>query len=315
MKYLICKYDELSTRHFHISHMLDQLVEKFNEDYTFVELDAIGSNCDNQEKLINYFNQTFGNIPTCIISFSGVGSFNKYYKIICKVTKLIFIVDDIHHGKSIRNPRIPVISNSHMIFATYAYQFTKWGLPCPKTLHFFPHSARWLCDYNPDPINKILISGRISDIYPDREYAADKALENPNLFDILKCNINYRSSGEGICGKNFYDYLNKYICCFVDTARDYILAKIFEICASGSLLLCADTNIIHIMKQIGFENNINYISCSRDNFMDRVNWILHENNREQVDIIRTNGHELIKNQHMWNNRMDFFHMQISNNSK
>ena len=311
MKYLICKCNELSTRHFHISYMFEQLVENYN-DYMFVSFDNLILHSESEEQLKNYFINEYGSIPKYIISFSGVGSFVNYYKIICAVTQLIFIVDDIHHGKSVRNPRIPVIKKSHIIFATYAYQFEKWGLPKPTNLFFFPHSARWICEYNLNPINKVLISGRVSDVYPDRQHAIEQSIININLFDVLKCNVNYRTTDEGIYGKKFYNYLNKYICCFVDTARDYILAKTFEICASGSLLLCSDSNVKTQMKEMGFEDNINYVSCSKENFVEKVKWILDINNISQVNMIRTNGQELIKKKHMWIHRLEYFHNIIEN---
>ena len=312
MKYLICKYDDKSTTHYHITHMFDELIKKYSELYSYLIFENMTLHCESKEKLSNYFINEYGSIPKYIISFAGIGSFANYYKIICAVTQLIFIVDDIHHGKSVRNPRIPVIKKSQMIFATYAYQFERWGLPKPTKLFFFPHSARWTCEYNLNPINKVLISGRVSNIYPDREFALEKAKLHLDLFDVLKCDVNYRSLNEGVSGKKFYNYLNKYICCFVDTARDYILAKTFEICASGSLLLCSDSNVKSQMEKIGFINNINYISCSRENFMERVEWILNPDNINQVELIRKKGYEFIINNHTMYDRLNFFHEKIEN---
>jgi hypothetical protein len=310
MKYIIINYDKTSTCYFHITHIFDELVGKYQDMYSFLSLGELVENSKSKEQLEKYFFDRYQNIPKYIISFDGFKTFFLSYKIISAVTKLVFIVDDIHHAKSVKKYRIPVINSSEIILATYAYQFEKWGLPKPKNLHFFPHSARWICDFNKNPIKKILISGRISEIYVDRLFAYDYAKENTNYFDILNCNFSYRDSNidnnkDIICGKKFYDYLNKYLCCFVDTTRDYILAKTFEICASSSLLLCMDTNVSNIMEEIGFKNKINYISCTPNNFINMVNFILTDSNLDQINMIRYKGYELVKNNHTWENRMNY----------
>lgn len=317
--YLIINYDKSSTRHYHITHMFDYLTSLPNTKYFYIEYEELITHSSNVEDLNIFFISKFNQIPKYIIGYSGVGKFNSYYKIINKLTKLIFIIDDIHHSKSVRTPRIPVIKNSEIIFCTYSYQFERWGLPKPKNLYFFPHSCRWICDFNIDPINKILISGRISDIYPNRQFAYSYAINNLDKFDILKCNFDYRINDTNtnynsqlIYGEKYYHYLSKYVCCFVDTARDYILAKVFEICGSGSLLLCMDTNVKNIMKELGFIEDVNYISCSINNFDEKIKYITNKDNIENINFIRKNGYELIKKNHTWIQRMEFFINIIEN---
>jgi len=310
-KILIIRYDMKSTRHYHITNIFDYFVSNQSIKYDYIDMDILISNSNTIFNLKQYFYSTYNYLPKYIIAFGGVGSFNTIIDVLSQVTKLVLIIDDIHHSKSIQAARIQVIKKAEIVFCSYSYQFTMWGLPKPSNLYFFPHSARWICEYNSNPIDKILISGRISNIYPDREFAYNKASKYHSIFDILICNINYRENNietnDGIYGKKFYDYLNKYLCCFVDTARNYILAKIFEICASGSLLLCMDTdlNVKCVMNELGFKDNHNYISCTRENFMDKARWIVNKTNKTKVNTIRQNGHELIKTNHMWENRMNF----------
>ena len=299
---LIINYDKTSTCYSHFFEMFELLVVQTNSK--FINLKYLEKNEDNLEQ---YYLNTFGSIPKYIISFCGVGGFLNIYKKIIIYSKLVFIIDDIHHAKSVRNPRIPVISNSHLIFATYAYEFIRWGLPQPSKLYLYPHAARWIIDFNNNPINKILISGRISDIYSDRKFIYDIGIKNPDQYDILKVNMNYKDSNinsNTITGIKFYEYLNKYLCCFLDTAREYILAQVFEICASGSLLLYMNNEILDICEQIGFIDGINYISCTRENLQEKVNWILDPINLELVNKIRYQGYKLIKEKHTWNNRFD-----------
>lgn len=317
--YLIVNYEKSSSRHYHITHIFDHLVSSQEQKYFFIEMDELVSHSSNLTDLNDFFISKYKQIPKYIISFSGVGHFNPHYKILTQLTQLVFIIDDIHHAKSVRTPRIPVIKNSAIIFGSYSYQFERWKLPKPKKLYFFPHSCRWICDFNPKPINKILISGRISDAYPDRQFAHLYAKNNPQLFDILDCNVGYRIKASdvdnplAIFGEKFYLYLNKYLCCFVDTIRDCIVAKIFEICGSGSLLLCMDTNVGNVMSELGFIPDVNYISCSRDNFEEKINYITNVLNIDDINEIRKNGYELVKNKHTWKERMQFFTNIIENN--
>lgn len=299
---LIINYDKTSTCYSHFFDMFELIVE--NTDSEFINLKELESNIDNLEQ---YYLDTFGSIPKYIICFCGVGGFFNLYKKIIKFSKLVFIVDDIHHAKSVRNPRIPVISNSHLILATYAYEFIRWGLPQPSKLYLYPHAARWVIDFNNNPIKKVLISGRLSDIYPDRKFVTDIGIKNPDKYDILKANMNYKDPNQNsttIVGIKFYQYLNKYLCCFLDSAREYILAKVFEICASGSLLLYLNTEIIEEFKLLGFIDGENYISCTRDNLHEKVNWILDPNNLDQVNKIREQGYQLIKNKHTYIKRFE-----------
>lgn len=317
MKFLISEYDRKLTINFHITDILNYLVAN-NSDYVFFDLNEMFMNCDNEELLKNFFINKYKTIPKCIITFSNIGSFFQHYKIIIKVTKLVFIVEDIHHGKSVKKFRIPVIKNSSIIFANYSYIFTKYGLPLPQKLIFFPHSTRWIAKPKSNPIAKILISGRINDAYPDRQYVHSLSIqpEYSEYFSTLKCTFSYNESTDNcICGKKYIEYLNNYLCAFVETSRDYILAKTFEICGSGCLLLCMNTNVKNIMENIGFIDGENYISCTRDNIIEKVKWILNNDNRVLIDIIRINGYNLIKSNHTWKSRLNLFEDIINNTFK
>lgn len=310
MKYIFLDYDKTSTRDYHITSIMDELVAKDHENYGFMSFEELSENSTSVSKLHDFFTTKYNSIPKYIISYIGIGRFNGIHNTITNVSKLVFIADDIHHQGSAKRTRIPVLKSSTIVFSTYAYLYTKFGLGKPQKLYLFPHSAKWSCDYNEKPIRKILISGRVADAYPDRIFAKKIALQNKERFDVLECNFSYNESETNkvnlICGEKFYKYLNKYLCCFVDTARNYLMAKTFEICASGSLLLCMNVETVEVMRSIGFEDGVNYISCSRDNFNEKVNYILDLQNADEIDKIRTNGYELVKSKHMWTNRMDFF---------
>jgi len=225
---------------------------------------------------------------------------------LCPSISVVLFIDDIHHGPDHMGTRTQVIQSSKINFFTYGYVLDKSLYPKIPNNYFLPHSAQWIIGFNPNPINKILISGRVSDIYPDRKYLINLAKKTKSKFDVLKCNVPYRGviSESDIFGKNYYEYLNKYICCFVDTPRDYIVAKNFEICAGGSLLLCANSQLIDVYDKLGFVDGFNYISCSMSNICEKIDWILNPANLNQVNKIRLSGQELIKKLHTSSKRYD-----------
>ena len=149
--------------------------------------------------------------------------------------------------------------------------------------------------FNNNPINKILISGSVSAYYPFRKYFI--SLNNPNV-QVLSQNDNIR-------GDDYMKYLNKYLCCFSCCSvphTPYITNKFFEIPGCGSLLLAHDEYIKEPLQSIGFIDGENYISCNKINLIDKVNFICNPDNINEINRIRLNGYELVKNNHTEINR-------------
>lgn len=307
---IIIEYNKSSTLYFSITGMLDNMVLNHNCKFDTPE------NLNNKKNnLKDYMLEKYGCIPKFLISFLELESFENIIDELSNILKVVFIIDDIHHSKRIRKVRCPVINKSYICFNTYGYQFNKWGLPNIENNYFFPHSAHWIIDFNENPINKVLGSGRISSIYPDREFFFNLAEKNKHV-EIFKCSFGYRDSNQNnIFGKRFYEYLNKYLCCFVDCARDYILCKTFEICGCGSLLLCMNENLVDIFEKLGFKDNYNYISCNRENIEEKIKFIVDDNNKSTIDQIRKNGYELIKEKHNSDYRCKIFIDILNGNFK
>jgi hypothetical protein len=147
---------------------------------------------------------------------------------------------------------------------------------------------------NNNPINKILVSGAISDsCYPERSKLLNfnnvckKEMDN----DVWKDETAYSN------------YLNQYICCFATSVYPYnmttcyseysglILLKTYEILGSGSLLLSPLTEK-HRLATIGLIEDVNcmFIDMSDDNkIQEKIDFILDIKNREFIDNIRKKG--------------------------
>ena len=100
----------------------------------------------------------------------------------------------------------------------------------------------------------------------------------------------------------YYKKLNEYICCFTDALRfGYIVLKNFEIAATGSLLL-TDKMVEKEMNELGFIDRKTCIFSEKETFLEKVDWILDQRNREEVDAIRHAGMKLVRERHMTRHR-------------
>lgn len=283
----------------HITGILDYLVK--NYDCKFTSTEAL---CKNTNNIKHFILTNFGTIPKYYITFYGIGSLKPIVNELINIgIKIILISDDIHHSIRLAKSRIDVYKKSYINFNTYGYQLNRWNLPNVNNNYFFPHSAYRISDFNENPKNKILVSGVVTDIYPDRKYVSNIKHNSIEILDKKR----------GIFGDAFYKYLNSYICCFVDTPRDYIVGKVFEICSTGSLLLCMNPTLQNEFLQLGFIDNVNYISCCRDNLMEKIDFITNPSNKQIIDDIRKAGYELIKQKHNMDYRIETF-IQILDNT-
>ena len=174
-------------------------------------------------------------------------------------------------------------------------------------LYFLPHSVVFKTNINKNPINKILLSGRgrkNSSKYPMRVFFYNIS-QKDNRIEYLKPDHGYKVYEKNIKGKDtfgqkYINKLNEYIACLADDSihySPYILAKFFEILSSGSLLVaCLQYTKIYF-EQLGFIENQHYISITKDNYDEKIKYILDPKNRKSIDKIRLNGYNLCNKYH------------------
>lgn len=219
-------------------------------------------------------------------------------KLIHKNIYLIYKIDDLEPYKSIRND---CINACDMLIGPYTYLFKNYKNKYSNILNKIHYQNYYSCvpkffydiEFNKNPINKIFISGASNSNYPFRNYLFSLS-KNDSNFEILK-HPSYHKKEHNIINKEYYNKLNKYVCCFVDASKfKYILLKIFEVTSVGSLLL-VDDMIEKELNKIGFLDNINCIMCNKNNINEKINYIL--NNRNIINNIRLNGFNLSRAQH------------------
>lgn len=272
--------------------IFDLMLLKTNSEV--VDIDTLIKNSNNLETYIKY---KYCSLPKYVIIY---GHYEKVLPILNKLikfSKVITLVENITCSQKVAKYIIPFINNSYFCISPYAYELSDWELPLISNNYFFPHCAIWLMELNLKPIKKILLSGTILKNQEDRNFLLSLAKSHTDYFDILPYENKKRP--EKLCyDKKYYEYLSKYICCIVDSIDNYILPKIFEICASGSLLLCFNNfEIFDVYEKLGFIDGTNYISCNSDNIIEKIEWILNPINKDYVDLIRKTGYELVKKSH------------------
>lgn len=236
------------------------------------------------------------------------------------ITKYL-LADDIHKYTDIKKDNY--YDNFDYIFCTYkAPYFNIYPNNDKNKIVWCPHgyTKDYILNYNNNPKNKILLSGAIGGAYPLRKYIfnlyekggySEKVsyLRHPGYkkFDY--------SQKDFKIGKLYAKILNEHICCFVDClVYGFIVSKYFEIPATGSLLLAQNPDGDKL-ESLGFIDEVNYISCTKDNLKEKIEWILNPENKDKVDKIRENGMNMVRKNHSVDMRASFIYEFIKNNNK
>lgn len=157
-----------------------------------------------------------------------------------------------------------------------------------------------IVEFNKNPIKKILLSGCTArSNYPERSrlrYLNNKYIEfyEYNNNDICETYVN-----------NFSKKLNEHLCCFTSSVHvvniknmkientHVILLKVFEILASGSLLIVPDYEEPYL-KKLGLINGEHYLtldfSKKDNNVCEQINNLFETNNLSHIDKVRLNGY-------------------------
>lgn len=238
--------------------------------------------------------------------------------------KLNIIIDDIHQKNEDRKCKILEFRKCSRIFAMAYYVFDNFynrsEINYPR-LFPFAHFPNYLATFNPNPIAKILVSGRLNkDIYPFRHLMLEKSRTNKAI-SYLPVNFAYRIPKDNVSyiyGARYIDHLSKYLVCFTCDScpqRPYIVKKFFEIPASGSLLLAANTSTKVFFEEMGFIDGIHYISASLCDIDSKIAYVLDPKNRPEIDQIRGRGQELVASRHMHTHRADYLDSVLNSGLK
>lgn len=292
------------------------LIKVLIEKYGFHMIDL--SNIESASSFNDYLIKKKIEYPTSVLVIEDhneilindyfIDFFNGKYK------KGVF-TDDFHKGLD-RKKELKYYNKFDHIFTTYYRPFlNQFSSVNKKKVLWTPHGYcdDFIIDFNENPENLILVSGAMASIYELRELMKEYYKNNKNKLVLLKHpkyrHFNYNNLGDYIVGKEYSKKLNNYIACFTDCATSaYIVSKYFEIPASGSLLLCQDPKEYGAnndnLAELGFIDGETCIICNKNNYIEKINYILDEKNRNIINKIRLNGMNMVLKKHNISNRAE-----------
>jgi hypothetical protein len=252
-----------------------------------------------------------GELPEVILFWEGYYFLiqHAYDLVHMRCHKCIF-ADDLHwRWREEGQKKFLSCSLCDTILSPYAYVFDNFypQLSRVKQIVWVPHSASpdFMLRYNDCPENAILLSGSLGRHYPFREQM--KRLHEQGSYAIAyhphpgySCDYDYdnnRDVGQGYAAK-----IHNHRAGFTDSSNyKYVVAKYFEIPATGALLL-ADDAVAAQLKDLGLIEHRHYLPVSSGNLEERIQYVLSEKNHQELDEIRKLGQELIWEKHKASDR-------------
>jgi len=307
MKLLIA---DLAARRTYVSrelwYTMTALIE--NHDWRYLETGPLWQQPGTlEEKLVG----SLGDLPEVIL-------FWECYEFICAhksslekldCVKYVF-AEDLHWFDELtRGRKLLSFLICDAILAAYPNAFPDFYPKVLETRQVIgaPHAASADFDlpFNEHAENAIFLSGALTSHYPLRQRMAELS-RNPALAIFhhphpgYHCSYDYGKDPR--VGRSYALKIQGHRAGFTDCLiYRYVVAKHFEIPATGALLL-ADRAVKTELAELGLLDNIHYLSVSHADLEDRLHYVLDPANHEELDQIRRRGQALIWQRHTTDDR-------------
>jgi hypothetical protein len=255
--------------------------------------------------------EQFGRIPETILFWEGYDFLHAHARELYRMQCRKFVLaDDLHWWTAdMRKKKLVGYALCDTILATYGYAWSRFypELAGAKRVVWIPHSAGpdFMRAYNRQPKNAIFLSGAINHYYPMRQVM--RRLETEGRYPIVYkphpgYHCGYDHQNDVSVGRGYAESLNEHRAAFTDgLIFKYVVAKHFEIPATGALLL-ADESLRKPLRELGFIEDEHYVSFSRESIEDRLHYILDRDRHAELDEIRRRGQELVWARHKTSDR-------------
>lgn len=279
-----------------------------NYGWRHIEIDKLWNGAGTiRDKLMEEFDELPESILFCQAYELLHAQAKDIYRLNCR--KSIF-ADDLHWwDEQMRQTKSVSFALCDTILSTCGYIWPRFypEFCSTKKVVWIPHSASpdFMLPCNPRPENSILLSGAISCHYPLRQQL--KALQAQGSHSIAYHGhpgyyTGYDYDSDQNIGGGYAKTINRYRAAFTDSLTfRYVVAKYFEIPATGALLL-ADDAVSGPLRELGFIPNQHYLPVSTDNLEEKIKYILDERNHEGLDHIRRSGQKLVWDRHKTSDR-------------
>jgi hypothetical protein len=244
----------------------------------------------------------FGGMPSVILFWETYDLFNSISPALRELgCRLVLFADDLHMfwgHEDQRESKVRALGSCHLVLASYAYVFGEFFPELAhQTVRWIPHAASndFSLRLNHAPENAILLSGFIGSLYPLRWRMRE--LESEGRFPIVRhahpgYHERFDHETDARVGAGYAHLIRRYLAAFTDALTfRYVVAKYFEIPATGSLL-AADGSVAGPLGELGFEPGVHYVPVTLENLEERLGYILEDANRGEIDEIRRRGQQL-----------------------
>jgi hypothetical protein len=253
----------------------------------------------------------FGELPETVLFWEGYEFLNAHANEICRLdSRKIILADDLHWwNESMRREKVVGFALCDTVLSTYAYVWDKFypELRNIKEVVWTPHSTSqdFMLSYNKCPENSILLSGAINRHYPLRQLM--KTLHDRRAYAIAyhphpgyHCGYDYENDRD--VGRGYAKKFSKHRAGFTDSLiYGYVVAKYFEIPATGALLL-AEASVASPLSELGFIEGRHYVSVTKDNLESKIRYVLDERNHDDLDQVRRRAQKLVWERHKTSDR-------------
>ena len=288
-------------------YVMRELVEKYG--WAQVEMEAL---LYVTRPLKDELAERFGSVPETILFWEGYDFLNTRALDILEMDcrKCIF-ADDLHSWDAgMKQRKRNAFLMCDMVLSTYAYIIEDFypSLSRMKQVVWVPHSISpdFMLPLNEQPENAVLLSGAISRHYTLR----------PRLWSLRESgayaiayhphpgyHCDYDHNTHESVGRGYAQTINRYRTAFTDTTKyRYLVAKYFEIPATGALLLAADKQVGAAFEKLGFVDGVHYVSVTDEDLEEKIEYVLDERNHAALDLVRRTGQELVWSRHKTSDR-------------
>ena len=218
--------------------------------------------------------------------------------------------EDLHWFRAeAQKAKTAALNVADVILASYAPVFDRFfpAAAATKPVVWVPHAAspEFMLPLNESAQNVIFLSGMINNCYPLRQRLKSLAV-NRDLHIVehphpgYHCNHDHQTSAA--VGAGYARRINAARASFTDSSKfKYVLAKFFEIPATGSLLV-GDATIEGQLSRLGFAPRVHYIPVSDATLEDELFNILDARNHADLDQVRVQGQLLVRTRHKISDR-------------
>ncbi|ETW09880.1 hypothetical protein H310_00326 [Aphanomyces invadans] len=218
--------------------------------------------------------------------------------------------DDLHNCRLHRRDADvfvrPFFHSLDGFIGTYAYAMKAFFEPSYwqhlRTIAWLPHAANSAFQYDnihPAPVTRVLLVGAANaEFYPLRAWAQKQVGKLPLDVHPHPGYEGYASDTEALAQTTSYARLvHSYVATFTCTSRlDFVVAKIFEIPATGSLLLI-NHDVADLMARLGFADGTHYIGYDPHDPSAAILYVVNPLYRRRIDRIRRAGQRLVRERH------------------